>query len=46
MYAMLGQITFEMTDSFTALTTTHNAKFLSITKSYRASHAHKAWATP
>lgn len=28
MYAMLGQITFEMTDSFTALTTTHNAKFV------------------
>lgn len=27
MYAMLGQIPFEMTDSFTALTTTHNAKF-------------------
>ena len=28
MYAMLGQIPFEMTDSFTALTTTHDAKFV------------------
>lgn len=28
MYAMLGQIPFEATDSFTALTTTHDAKFV------------------